>query len=644
MKNMRENTNNILALALFIFVLVLGVMRLWESDTWWHIAAGRQISLTQDIRPGDAFSHTKTGAPWINDEWLGDVYLFGVHRKFGVPGLIVFAAALGACAMYLVFGICRLRGTSALVSVPLIAIGAVAARTRFTPRPEVISLLFISLFLYLLNKYISSETDDSRAKRYLWFIPIIQMLWVNTHPSGATGLFIILLTMIACVAAFLGNTFIRSDSISFEPNTDSARLRMLGPLLVVSAAVSLLNPYFLHALTAPFKFSAHREYLGYIFEWSPMTRAELLAFIDPAMRIDPQILCFELLAIFGAIMLLLRFRNIQLMDTILFIATLFMALTSRRFIALFAVAALPGIAMNAQAVLSPLYARLQGKAALPARAMILILLAVAVYHQIHFDHRIHFDLAIHRKFPVRAADFIEKNIITGHMYNEYGLGGYLIWRLNPKNKVFIDGRTTFYGPEFFIRQNRFEQNPTPVEWRALEKKYEINYAVLSSREPHQCNVLFAIQQSSPHWKIVFWDDRAMVLIKQGAGNDGIIKRYAYRETNPCLIDAILQNWTRIPASRQNTFIEEFEHSLKQTPDNVFALRALAQIAHYNGRNKEAVKLAERGLQADSRTAFFHAMLGNIALQENRKNDAIRHYRRAARLNRAYRSVLKKIRE
>src|SRR5262249_13612871 len=43
-------------------------------------------------------------------------------------------------------------------------------------------------------------------------------------------------------------------------------------------------------------------------------------------------------------------------------------------------------------------------------------------------------------YPVGAADFLVAHRVTGPIFNVYEQGGYLMWRLWPQAKVFIDGR------------------------------------------------------------------------------------------------------------------------------------------------------------------------------------------------------------
>ena len=45
------------------------------------------------------------------------------------------------------------------------------------------------------------------------------------------------------------------------------------------------------------------------------------------------------------------------------------------------------------------------------------------------------------RYPAGAADFLLAHHVAGPIFNTYEYGGYLIWRLWPEQRVFIDGRS-----------------------------------------------------------------------------------------------------------------------------------------------------------------------------------------------------------
>jgi len=55
----------------------------------------------------------------------------------------------------------------------------------------------------------------------------------------------------------------------------------------------------------------------------------------------------------------------------------------------------------------------------------------------------HYDPAT---FPVYAVDELRREHVTGNIFSTDVWSGYAIWRLYPRVRVFVDGRSDFYGP------------------------------------------------------------------------------------------------------------------------------------------------------------------------------------------------------
>ncbi len=60
----------------------------------------------------------------------------------------------------------------------------------------------------------------------------------------------------------------------------------------------------------------------------------------------------------------------------------------------------------------------------------------------------HFDP---RQFPVAAAEYVAAHPIHDHMFSTDRWSGYLIYRLHPDTKLFIDDRHDLYGETFLNR-------------------------------------------------------------------------------------------------------------------------------------------------------------------------------------------------
>src|SRR5258705_4868922 len=72
---------------------VLSLRRFDNTDTWWHLAAGRWIVQHRRIPSLDPLSFTAGDHPWVNVQWLFDVIIYGLHQ-LGGPKLLVIVSGL----------------------------------------------------------------------------------------------------------------------------------------------------------------------------------------------------------------------------------------------------------------------------------------------------------------------------------------------------------------------------------------------------------------------------------------------------------------------------------------------------------------------------------------------------------------------
>lgn len=168
-----------------------------------------------------------------------------------------------------------------------------------------------------------------------------------------------------------------------------------------------------------------------------------------------------------------------------------------------------------------------------------------------------------RLLPVGAVDFIKSENIQGTMFNDASQGGYLIWRLWPEEKVFIDGRSEVYlgAPiEDFLAIMR-----TAPGWESLvNDKYKINYFILWYREPLYALVgnLFAKLATQMNFRLVYWDDAAIILLRDAPENRPVIEKYGYSVISPFMDPYV------IPKNLRQVAIGELERALKISPDSM----------------------------------------------------------------------------
>ena len=111
-----------------------------------------------------------------------------------------------------------------------------------------------------------------------------------------------------------------------------------------------------------------------------------------------------------------------------------------------------------------------------------------------------------RIFPVRATDWVSQHPIDGNMLNELNWGGYLLHRMWPAQRVFIDSQTDFYG-EHFIREYADLVSAKPG-WQQQLMQYNVSWVMIRSHTP-----LSGELRLDPGWQKVFEDPTAVIFMR-----------------------------------------------------------------------------------------------------------------------------------
>ena len=151
---------------------------------------------------------------------------------------------------------------------------------------------------------------------------------------------------------------------------------------------------------------------------------------------------------------------------------------------------------------------------LAAASLVVFAIALAVQGGGVFQFR-----AAEWMLPVSAADFLQAHNVTGRMFNTYENGGYLVWRLWPAQRDFIDPRGL--SEQAYADYNRIlyyaDSNGGPSAAELLAK-YGIEVLVLDGFDRFSGNVhtLTAAlsDPSQTEWKLVQADNRSVVFMRQ----------------------------------------------------------------------------------------------------------------------------------
>ncbi len=455
---------------------------LLDGDTGWHIRTGEIVLATGASPQVDPFSFTRPNQPWIAWEWLADV-LFAA--AFGWRGAGEVAAvggvALAITATVLFAAILR-RGCGLWIALASALAAMSASSIHFLARPHVFSLLLYAVALMLLRE------DLSHRGRLVWIAVPLTALWANLHAGFAA--WVATLGLLAFYSAV---------------RREFPAVRRYGALTLACLAASLVNPYGVRL---------HEHIARYLN--SPWILNHVQEFQSPQIRSEGAIVFAALL-----IVTLAASAGADSFDLLLVMVWGFAALRSARHVPFFAIAAAPVLASSLAQVWERAARRAGGGSPVrvfwelgcqfAANPRVSIWLPVsAAIALLTVSPSLGFSAAV---FPVRA---IEQNlplltpgtgmprILTSDQWADY-----VIFRLYPRQRVFFDGRSDFYGPELGADYRKLLAGEDG--WRDLVRRYGFTIALL----PHDW-VLSSELEREPGWHTVYRDSLALLLVRDAA--------------------------------------------------------------------------------------------------------------------------------
>ena len=264
-ERMRQ-VDGLLLFAMALLALLLGCYELSDTDVWWHLRSGQWILEHRGVPRHDPFTFTSSDRAWIDLHWGFQVALALAYALGRVPGVILLASSASATA--LAIAVTARRGVWPAWVVVLCWLPALALMaTRFDPRPEVFSLVFLAGFLAVL---IRLEHRPALA----WALAPIQLLWVNMH-----GLFILGPIVLACYwIDRIARAWVPPRAGPGGPERLRPSFRQLAPASAAVLLATLVNPYGTRGLMLPFELlpkiaDPSNPYKSYIDEFASLRSA-----------------------------------------------------------------------------------------------------------------------------------------------------------------------------------------------------------------------------------------------------------------------------------------------------------------------------------------------------------------------------------
>ncbi|MDP3093793.1 MAG: hypothetical protein Q8N16_03445 [bacterium] len=513
----RKTITEIVVLAVLLFwygFFLFHKIDLTTADLGRHLKNGELVlenfSFENPVLKTNFYSYTQPEYPVINHHWLSGIAFSLVFKAAGFVGVHWFFIILSFIAFWLFFRLAKkeagleVAGILSLLIIPLIS-----ERTEI--RPEVFSYVFCGVFLNLLWEYRENRLG---WKKLLW-LPLLEIFWVNLHLYFFLGPLLILIFLIEMMSRLFHG---REKDVT----------RGLPIVFFLTILATLINPFGLQGSLAPL--SIFNNYGYRLVENQSIWFLEKLGFV-----VNPN---FLLLKIALSVLLLsfilaakANWRRISPVNAFMAFGFTVGAVLALRNFTVFALFFLPLVAANLKVIGEKVKFPSEIKLdffSLP-RSFLLAVLGIAIFalslaaHQSRLSAK-PFGLGLFDGNE-QSVQFFTSQSLKGPVFNNYDIGGYLIFYLFPKERVFVDNRPEAYSKEFFEKEYiPIQENE--LRWQTAQSQYGFNAIFFAWHDATPWGQQFLIERvKDKTWAPVYVDDFSIIFLKRNEQNQKIIDKF-----------------------------------------------------------------------------------------------------------------------
>ncbi len=482
--------------SVIVLIILLCLQRLWSVDYWWLWKTGQYI-LQHGVPRLDPFSYTNPGHQRLELRWGFCVALYWIAQTLGHSATILVKIPI-VLGMFAMSWAAAMRPRAILTGAVVVLIAAMACSQRLVVRPETISYALMAAYVLLIARRLERPT------RWVWLLPALQVVWVNTHGLFPLG--------IAVVGAWLAAELIESAPalLARRGLADDARqrLRQAGAVLGATVLASVINPYTWEAFRLPLiqLWAIHGSaQKGFI--------AELNSPFDYGLSFTA-LWYYHALAALVVVSAVANGFRIRPFWLILIVSQYYLSATAIRNIPLFCIVAIPFIIRNlsdSRLLARPAVIRAI-QFARPAVAAMLVAFSGWQARELVTDrfavrqgdtNQFGLGFAAHR-WPDAACDFLESTGEEGPIFNSLSSGSLLLAR---GFRVFIDPRMEVY--EDGVLGEYVALTRSPERLPEFVERYGLRVFFLEIGE----ELLVRHLLTAPGWRLVHADEVAAVFFR-----------------------------------------------------------------------------------------------------------------------------------
>jgi hypothetical protein len=483
--------SRLLTLIAFLAILAMATHMAIDEDTWWHLRSGQWMVENHSPITTDPFSYTRAGEAWrYPGQWI-QIGMYLLYNRFG-PGGINLWVSLMVTAIF-IFVWKSIKCENLLLKIVALLLAAASSAIYWAARPYLVGYLLAAAFFFILLR------RHRDRKGSLWLLPILMLLWVNSHGSYLAGFLMLAPYLLDSFLSWLAERRQKKDAFD-----EGQKLLHLVQISLVTLGATLLNPDGLKLWTLPFTTVKRVAEQLFILEWQ-----------SPDFH-QPYLVPFLILLAVSLFSVGAGKKRPGLAETLMLAGFGATGLYAVRNIFFFVIVSPSIITPGFEAILSEWKEKLSLNISLdfdrqPTRMqgilnwVLLGAVALVVFVRVYtFLPEENNREIIETQVPVEAAAYIHETQPEGRLFNAYNFGGYCIWAL-PEYPVFVDGRADLHGDEIILEWYRTVN--LSGNWQAVLDEWDIGVALLEPSMP------LARELVENGWQIGYQDDHAVVLVK-----------------------------------------------------------------------------------------------------------------------------------
>ena len=156
------------------------------NDSWLNLVAGREV-VENGLPTHDELTVYGLGATWTDQQWLAQVFMYGVYSLGGFALLSIATCVSVVGAFSIAAAAARSLGAGARAFWVMFLPVLVAAPWAWSIRAQMLALPLYTGLLWLL------ATQARHPTRRVWLAFPLLVVWANVHGSVALGALLVML-------------------------------------------------------------------------------------------------------------------------------------------------------------------------------------------------------------------------------------------------------------------------------------------------------------------------------------------------------------------------------------------------------------------------------------------------------------------